>query len=98
MENKLIYKRKELEKTIVILFILLFIYIFSFPLYRFYKLNHEIKSLQNDILVYKNKIDEMKHNIEFIKSNEGIEIWVKENFKLTKDGEKIYIFKEKKVD
>lgn len=98
MENKLINKRKELETTILILFVLIFIYIFTFPIIRFFKLKTEIKNLQNEILVYKSKIEDIKNKIEFIKSDEGIERWVKENFKLTREGEKIYIFKERKVD
>ncbi|MDI6861556.1 MAG: septum formation initiator family protein [Caldisericia bacterium] len=98
MNNKLVYKRKEIETTILVLFILIFIYIISFPLVKFFKLKNEIKNLENEISVYKDKIEELKLKIEFIKSDEGIEKWIKENFKLTRDGEKIYIIKEKKVD
>lgn len=98
MNNKLIFKRKEIESTILILFILIFIYIIAFPLVKFIKLKFEIKNLEKEIATYKDKIEELKQKIEFIKSEEGIEKWIKENFKLTRDGEKIYIIKEKKVD
>ncbi len=98
MENRLINKRKEIETTIFVLFILILIYIFTFPLIRFFKLKMDIKNLKNDIVIYNSKIEELKKKIEFIQSDEGIERWVKENFKLTRDGEKIYIFKERNVD
>jgi len=98
MENKLINRRKEIEKTIVIFFVLIFLYLFTFPLIKFIKLKYEIRNLEREILLYKEKIDEIKKKIDFIKSDEGVERWVKENFKLVKDGEKIYIIKEKKVD
>lgn len=98
MENKLLTKRKEIENTIFILFILIFIYIFTFPILRFIRLKRDIKKIELEISSYKNKIENLTKEIEFYKTDEGIERWIKENFKFIREGEKIYIFKDKKVD
>ncbi len=97
MENKLLSKRKEIENTIFILFILIFIYIFAFPMLRFIKLKRDIKEIELEISFYKNKIENLNSKIEFYKTDEGVERWIKENFKFIRDGEKIYIFKDKKL-
>ncbi|MBC7194606.1 MAG: hypothetical protein H5U37_03010, partial [Caldisericia bacterium] len=65
MENKLLSKRKEIENTIFILFILIFIYIFTFPILRFIKLKRDIKKIELEISSYKNKIENLTKEIEF---------------------------------
>jgi cell division protein FtsL len=98
MENKLFRKRKEIEKTIFIVFILIFLYTFTFPVIKYIKLKLEINKIEYEIVNYKDKIEDLKKKIDFYKSDDGVERWIKENFKFIREGERIYIFKEKNVD
>ena len=54
-----------------------------------------MKKIKNDIEITKSKIDKLEKNIEFYSTDEGLERWIKENFKLTKENERIYVFTEK---
>ncbi|HOK17691.1 MAG TPA: septum formation initiator family protein [Caldisericia bacterium] len=94
MENKISRKRREIESLILILIFLLFLYTLIVPSIKLIKLYTDLKKIKNDIEITNNKIDKLEKNIEFYSSSEGLERWIKENFKLTKDNEKIYVFIE----
>jgi|YelNatPaOPRAMG01_1025707.scaffolds.fasta_scaffold04720_4 cell division protein FtsL len=92
MENRILKKRKEIENLILILIFLLFLYTLLVPSIKLIKLYLDLKKLKNDILTLNSKIEKIEKDIEFYSSDEGLERWIKETFKLTSDNEKIYIF------
>ena len=95
MENKIIRKRKDIESFILILLFLLFLYTLIVPSIKLIKVYTDLNKIKNDIEITKSKIDKLEKNIEFYSTDEGLERWVKENFKLTKENERIYVFTEK---
>ncbi|HOC53132.1 MAG TPA: septum formation initiator family protein [Caldisericia bacterium] len=95
MENKIIRKRKDIESFILILLFLLFLYTLIVPSIKLIKVYSDLKKIKNDIEITKSKIDKLEKNIEFYSTDEGLERWIKENFKLTKENERIYVFTEK---
>ena len=95
MENKIIRQRKDIESFILILLFLLFLYTLIVPSIKLIKVYTDLKKIKNDIEITKSKIDKLEKNIEFYSTDEGLERWIKENFKLTKENEKIYVFTEK---
>ncbi|HQJ56615.1 MAG TPA: septum formation initiator family protein [Caldisericia bacterium] len=95
MENKIIRKRKDIESFILILLFLLFLYTLIVPSIKLIKVYTDLKKIKNDIEITKSKIDKLEKNIEFYSTDEGLERWIKENFKLTKENERIYVFTEK---
>lgn len=92
MENKITKRRREVENLILILIFLLFFYTLLIPTIRLIRIYIDLKKMKNEIEDIKIKIDRLNKEIEFYSSDEGIERWIKENFKLTGDNEKIYIF------
>ena len=94
MENKIIRKRKDIESFILILLFLLFLYTLIVPSIKLIKVYTDLKKIKNDIEITKSKIDKLEKSIEFYSTDEGLERWVKENFKLTKENERIYVFTE----
>jgi len=94
MENKIIRKRKDIESFILILLFLLFLYTLIVPSIKLIKVYSDLKKIKNDIEITKSKIDKLEKNIEFYSTDEGLERWIKENFKLTKENERIYVFTE----
>ncbi|HPB34082.1 MAG TPA: septum formation initiator family protein [Caldisericia bacterium] len=94
MENKIIRKRKDIESFILILLFLLFLYTLIVPSIKLIKVYTDLKKIKNDIEITKSKIDKLEKNIEFYSTDEGLERWIKENFKLTKENERIYVFTE----
>ncbi len=94
MENKIIRKRKDIESFILILLFLLFLYTLIVPSIKLIKVYTDLNKIKNDIEITKSKIDKLEKNIEFYSTDEGLERWVKENFKLTKENERIYVFTE----
>ncbi len=95
MENRILRKRKEIENLILLLIFLLFLYTLLVPSIKLFRVYMDLKKLKNDIQVLNGKIDKLEKDIEFYSSDEGLERWIKENFKLTNDNEKIYIFPDK---
>jgi len=95
MENKIIRKRKDIESFILILLFLLFLYTLIVPSIKLIKVYTDLNKIKNDIEITKSKIDKLEKNIEFYSTDEGLERWIKENFKLTKENERIYVFTEK---
>jgi len=94
MENRILRKRKEIENLILILIFLLFLYTLLVPSIKLIRVYMDLKKLKNDIQTLNGKIDKLEKDIEFYSSDEGLERWIKENFKLINDNEKIYIFPE----
>ncbi|MBP7139985.1 MAG: septum formation initiator family protein [Caldisericia bacterium] len=94
MENKITRKRKDIESFILILLFLLFLYTLIVPSIKLIKVYSDLKKIKNDIEITKSKIDKLEKNIEFYSTDEGLERWIKENFKLTKENERIYVFTE----
>ncbi|NLI56529.1 hypothetical protein GX420_06090 [bacterium] len=94
MENKIIRKRKDIESFILILLFLLFLYTLIVPSIKLIKVYTDLNKIKNDIEITKSKIDKLEKNIEFYSTDEGLERWIKENFKLTKENERIYVFTE----
>ncbi len=95
MENKIIRKRKDIESFILILIFLLFLYTLIVPSIKLIKVYTDLNKIKKDIEITKSKIDKLEKDIEFYSTDEGLERWIKENFKLTKENEKIYVFTEK---
>lgn len=92
MENKLLKKRKNIESLILIIIFSFFLYYLLFPSIKLIKVYTDLRKIKNNILILENKIKDLEKEIEFYSSDEGLERWIKENFKLTNDNEKIYIF------
>lgn len=92
MENKLLKKRKNIESLILIIIFSIFLYYLLPPSIKLIKVYTDLRKIKNNILILENKIKDLEKEIEFLSSDEGLERWIKENFKLTNDNEKIYIF------
>lgn len=92
MENRILKKRKEIESVILMFIFLFFLFYLLVPSIKLMKVYLDIRKIKINIENLENKIKDLKKDIEFYSSNEGLERWIKENFKLTNDNEKIYIF------
>lgn len=92
MEKKLSKKRKNIESLILIIILTIFLYYLLPPSIKLIKVYTDLKKIKNNIVILESKIIDLEKEIEFYSSDEGLERWIKENFKLTNDNEKIYVF------
>lgn len=92
MENKLLKKRKNIESLILIIIFSFFLYYLLPPSIKLIKVYTDLRKIKKNILILEKKIKDLEKEIEFYSSDVGLERWIKENFKLTNDDEKIYIF------
>ncbi|MCD6168566.1 MAG: septum formation initiator family protein [Caldisericia bacterium] len=95
MEEQFKKRRREIEAAIFIVIIIFSLYYFSVPILKLVSLKREITQIKREMEIEREEIVRLKNELIESKTDEYVERWAKENLKMVKDGEKIYIVKDK---
>ena len=95
MEEQFKKRRREIEVTIFIIIIVFSLYYFSAPILKLVSLKKDIAQIKREMELEKEEIIRLKKDLIKAQTDEYVERWAKENLKMVKDGEKIYIIKDK---
>ena len=96
MEEQFKKRRREIEVTIFIIIIVFSLYYFSAPILKLVSLKRDIAQIKREMELEKEEIIRLKKELIKAQTDEYVERWAKENLKMVKDGEKIYIIKRGK--
>jgi len=96
MEEQFKKRRREIEVTIFIIIIVFSLYYFSAPILKLVSLKKDIAQIKREMELEKEEIIRLKKDLIKAQTDEYVERWAKENLKMVKDGEKIYIIKRGK--
>ncbi|RLD12607.1 MAG: hypothetical protein DRI22_05255 [Caldiserica bacterium] len=95
MEEQFKKRRREIEVTIFIIIIVFSLYYFSAPILKLISLKRDIAQIKKEMELEREEIIRLKKELIKAQTDEYVERWAKENLKMVKDGEKIYIIKDK---
>ena len=95
MEEQFKKRRREIEVTIFIIIIVFSLYYFSAPILKLISLKRDIAQIKKEMELEREEIIRLKKELIRVGTDEYVERWAKENLKMVKDGEKIYIIKDK---
>ena len=95
MEEQFKKRRREIEVTIFIIIIVFSLYYFSAPILKLVSLKRDIAQIKREMELEREEIIRLKKELIKAQTDEYVERWAKENLKMVKDGEKIYIIKDK---
>jgi len=96
MEEQFKKRRREIEVTILIIIMIFSLYYFSAPILKLVSLKREITQIKREMELEREEIVRLKNELIRAQTDEYVERWAKENLKVVKDGEKIYIIKRGK--
>ena len=96
MEEQFKKRRREIEVTIFIIIIVFSLYYFSAPILKLISLKRDIAQIKKEMELEREEIIRLKKELIKAQTDEYVERWAKENLKMVKDGEKIYIIKREK--
>ena len=94
MEEQFKKRRREIEIAIFIVIIIFSLYYFSAPILKLVSLKREITQIKRKMEIEREEIVRLKNELIESKTDEYVERWAKENLKMVKGGEKIYIIKK----